>query len=69
MKQLLITAVLASVIAAPALATPTDALMLCTLLSAAAFGSSLINETAFSKLSWAASRVYARINHGSYIRR
>jgi hypothetical protein len=69
MKQLLTAATIATLVAAPALATPIDALTLYVLLGAAALGSSLINEAAFSELPRAAARVYARINHSSYIHR
>jgi hypothetical protein len=69
MKQLLTAAVIAAVVAAPALATPTDGVTLYALLGAAALGSSIINEAAFGELARAGSRVYARINHSSYVRR
>jgi hypothetical protein len=69
MRQLLTAAAITAVVAAPALATPTDALTLYALLGAAALASSLINATALGELARAGSRVYARINHSSYVRR
>lgn len=69
MKQLLTAATIATLVAAPALATPSDALTLYALLCAAALGSSVISDAAFGELARIASRAYARINHGSYIRR
>jgi hypothetical protein len=63
MKKLLIAAAVAGLLAAPILATPTDAFTLCALLGAAAVASSIINEAAYGKLTWTRSRAYARVDH------
>ena len=65
MKLLPITAVLASVFAAPLLATPMDALALYALLGAAALGYTVVSRAISGKPQFAGSPAYARIHRGS----